>query len=147
MSTVTTAAARTTTPPGRLGDRIGRTMLAIDAIATLGAFAQGIPRVIDAADEHVLTEFWRTTAYLVFAGMWAMLAIAPRKQRGMWELILLQKILVTLFALISLDKPEAGQTAIIDGFVVVTTVAAYFLCRGWVTWKPGALGRDDLLAR
>ena len=128
--------------PAPWADRTGRALLAFDALATLGAFAQGIPRIADAADEQVLTEFWRTTAYIVFAGMWALLAIAPRKQRGMWELILVQKIAVTLFALASIGKPEAVQTAVIDGFVVVTTVAAYILCRGWYTWRPDALGPD-----
>jgi peptidoglycan/LPS O-acetylase OafA/YrhL len=129
--------------PAPWADRTGRTLLAIDALATLGAFAQGIPRVADAADEQLLTEFWRTTAYIVFAGMWALLAIAPREQRGMWELILVQKIAVTLLAIVSIGKPEAAQTAVIDGFVVVTTVAAYVLCRGWYTWRPGALGPDQ----
>jgi len=51
--------------------------------------------------------------------------------------------MVTLFALVSIGKPEAVRTAVIDGFVVVTTVAAYVLCRGWYTWRPGALGPDQ----
>ena len=73
--------------------------------------------------------------------MWALLAIAPRRQRGMWELILVQKLAVTVFALVLLDKPEAVQTAIIDGYVVATTAIAYVLCKGWYTWRPGALGQ------
>jgi hypothetical protein len=117
-------------------DRTGRTLLAIDAVATLGAFAQGIPRIVDAADEHVLTEAWRTLAYLVFAGMWALLAMAPRRQRGMWELILLHKVAFTVIAIVLIDVPEGVQSVIIDGFVSVTTAIAYFLCRGWYTWRP-----------
>jgi hypothetical protein len=49
--------------------------------------------VTAAPAEWVLTEFWRTAAYLVFAGMWALLAARPRSQRGMWELIVLHKVL------------------------------------------------------
>lgn len=71
-----------------------------------------------------------------------MLAIAPRKQRGVWELILVQKIAVTLVATVSISKPAAVRTAAVDGFLVVTTVAAYGLCRGWYSWRPGALGPD-----
>lgn len=132
------------TAPASWADRTGRILLAIDAIATLGAFAQGITRIVDAADEQLLTEAWRTLAYLVFAGMWALLAVAPRRQRGMWELILVHKIAFTLFAVVSIGKPEAAQSAVIDGFLVVTTVAAYVLCRGWHTWRPGALGPDPV---
>ncbi|MCA2217118.1 hypothetical protein [Jidongwangia harbinensis] len=118
-------------------DRIGRSLLAVCAIATMGAFVDGIGRVSDAPDDFLLTEFWRTTAYLVFAGMWALLAVAPRAQRGMFELILLQKTLVTVQALIVMDLPGSALTAAIDGAVVVATLTAYVLCRGWYAWKRG----------
>lgn len=115
-------------------DRIGRTLLALCAIATVGAFVDGIGRTSDAPDDYVLTEFWRTTAYLVFAGMWALLAIAPRAQRGMFELILLQKTVVTVQALIVMGRPGSARTAAIDGALVVATLTAYVLCRGWYAW-------------
>ncbi|MDI5975598.1 hypothetical protein [Amycolatopsis magusensis] len=137
MNTVTTPRVA----PARWADRTGRTVLAVDTVATLGAFATGIPLVLDAADEHVLTEFWRTTAYLVFAGLFTLLAVAPRKQRGLWELILVHKIAVTGFALIVIDKPAAVLTAAIDGVLVLTVVAAYVLCRGWRAWRPAQLDR------
>lgn len=112
--------------------------MAFDAVATMGAFAGGIPRIIDAPDEFLLTEIWRTLAYLVFAGLWTMLALEPRRQRGTWELVLLHKITFTIFAIALLGKPEAAQSAWVDGTLVVTTVAAYFLCRGWYGWRRTA---------
>ena len=124
--------------PAPWADRIGRALLGFDAVATLGAFATGIPRIMDADDAHLLTEAWRTFAYIVFAGLWALLAIAPRGQRGVWELVIVHKVAVTVFALAAFTKPEAPQTAVIDGVLVVTTLAAYVLCRGWSTWRPSA---------
>jgi hypothetical protein len=121
--------------PAPWADRIGRTLLALCAAATLVAFAEGTTLIANTPEEYVLTEFWRTTAYLVFAGLWAFLAAAPRTQRGMWELILLQKVLVTVHALVYLDLPGAVRTAWIDGAVVVATVVAFVLCRGWRTWR------------
>ena len=109
--------------------------MAFDAVATMGAFARGIPRIIDAPDEFLMTEIWRTLAYLVFAGLWTMLALEPRRQRGVWELVLLHKIAFTLFAIVLFDKPEAAQSTLVDAILVVTTVAAYFLCRGWYGWR------------
>ncbi|ANY07887.1 hypothetical protein [Pseudonocardia sp. HH130630-07] len=126
--------------PTPWADRTGRLLLAVCALATLGAFADGINRILAAPDEYALTEFWRTTAYLVFAGLWAMLALRPRGQRGVWELVLLQKGLVTAHALLNLDLPYAVRSAWIDGLLVVATVAAFVLCRGWLTWRPGAAG-------
>jgi hypothetical protein len=124
-----------TPSPG--ADRLGRALLALCAAATLVAFADGITRIAGAPDDYVLTEFWRTTAYLVFAGMWALLAVAPRAQRGMFELILLQKVLVTAQALLVMGLPGTLQTAVIDGAVVAATAAAYVLCRGWYAWQNG----------
>ncbi|MFI5915800.1 hypothetical protein [Dactylosporangium sp. NPDC051541] len=143
MSTTSTStAAARLGGRGPVPDRIGRILLAVCAVATLGAFADGITRVSRAPDDYLLTEFWRTMAYLVFAGMWALLAAAPRAQRGLFELIMLHKGAVTAQALLAWDLPGGKQTAIIDGAVVTATAVAYVLCRGWYAWRrsgpPGA---------
>ncbi|MFY1687472.1 hypothetical protein [Plantactinospora sp. WMMB782] len=116
-------------------DRTGRILLAICSIATFGALAQGIQQMIDSSDEQLMTEAWRTLAYVVFAGLWAMLAVWPRGQRGVWELVLFHKIAITVFALAVIDVPTAKQHVVIDGSLVVATAAAYFLCRGWYSWR------------
>ncbi|MDR7276286.1 hypothetical protein [Catenuloplanes atrovinosus] len=121
--------------PSRTADRIGRTLLALCAAATMVAFANGITRVASAPDDYLLTEFWRTVAYLVFTGLWVLLAWAPRAQRGVWELILLHKGVVTVQALLFLHLPGAVLTAWIDGTVTAVTVAALILCRGWQSWR------------
>ncbi|GAB3820458.1 hypothetical protein [Kribbella italica] len=121
--------------PAPWADRIGRTLLAFDAVATVGAFAYGIGRVLEASDATVQMEFWVTTAYLVFAGLWALLAWRPRQFRGLWELVLAQKIAVTVFAFVLIDTDGASRNAVSDTIMVVTTLAAYFLCRGWLTWR------------
>lgn len=72
----------TTDLPLPAADRIGRILLAVRAVATLGAFVDGSLRISDAPDDFVLTEFRRTTAYLVFAGLWALLAVAPGPNGG-----------------------------------------------------------------
>ena len=124
-------------PPG--ADLVGRALLLLCALSTTAAFIDGAYRVGAAPAEWLLTEFWRTTAFLVFGGMWALLAVRPRSQRGMWELIVLHKTLVTVHALTVLDLPGAAQTAWVDGALVAATVAAWVLCRGWLTWhrEPG----------
>lgn len=132
--------------PSPVADRIGRMLLALCAAATLGAFADGFTRIAAAPPDYVLTEFWRTTAYLVFAGLWALLAIAPRGQRGLWELILLQKSLVTVHALAFLDLPGAVRTALVDGAVVTATVLAWVLCHGWQTWRQPVAPRTTATA-
>jgi hypothetical protein len=121
--------------PTALADRIGRGLLGLCSVATLGAFAQGIQIMTEVPDERVITEAWRTFAYIVFAGLWAMLAIAPRRQRGVWELVLVQKIAITVFALIAFDLPDAQKTFVVDLSLVLATALAYVLCRGWYGWR------------
>ncbi|MDG4809507.1 hypothetical protein O7634_22395 [Micromonospora sp. WMMD1120] len=142
MITQTDVATAATAPP-RWQDLTGRILMAITAATTLVPFVEGVTRLGDLSDDLILTEYWRTCAYLVFAGMWALLAVAPRKQRGMWELLLLHKIAVTIQAAFIIDVPHAKLTVIADGFVSLMTIAAYLLCRGWHTWRRGALGPND----
>ncbi|PRY38869.1 hypothetical protein [Umezawaea tangerina] len=131
------ANAVTVDAPSALADRIGRGLLAACSVATAAAFAGGIKLVTEVSDERVLTEAWRTFAYIVFAGMWAMLAVAPRAQRGVWELLLVQKSAITVFALVFFDLPDAKQTFFVDCSLVVATVVALVLCKGWHGWRRG----------
>jgi peptidoglycan/LPS O-acetylase OafA/YrhL len=125
--------------PAPWADRTGRGLVAFDAVATLVAFADGVMKMGDMPDDRLLTEAWRTFAYLVFAGLWALLAVAPRRQRGLWELVLLHKIVFTVFAFAMIgDVPEAQTTGLIDLGLVVTTGLAYVLCRGWYAWRTTA---------
>lgn len=131
---MTAATDAVTGAPPRGADLVGRGLLALCALSATVAVAEGATRVAAAPAEWVLTEFWRTAAYLVFAGMWALLVARPRSQRGLWELIVLHKVLVTAQALLVIDLPGAAQTAWVDGALLVATLTAWVLCRGRLTW-------------
>jgi len=69
-----------------------------------------------------------------------MLALWPRSLPGVWELVFLHKIAVTVYAIVILGAPEAGTAAVVDATLVVTTALAYLLCRGWQSWRGVAIG-------
>jgi hypothetical protein len=119
----------------RTADRIGRGLMGLDALTTLIPLISGILVLTTVPDDRIITEAWRTFAYAVFVGLWAVLAIWPRTLPGLWEVLIFQKTAITVFSLAMLSKPEAAQTAVVDSILVVTTVAAYILCRGWTPWQ------------
>jgi hypothetical protein len=119
-------------------DWIGRTVLALLAITTLYAFADGCRIVANDGDDRIWVDVWRTTAYLVFAGLFAMLAVAPRTRWGVWELVFGQKLAVTIFGLTHFTVNEARLDASTDLGLVIALAVAYVMCRGWHTWRSRA---------
>lgn len=132
-TTSTTSAS--TGAPTRRADRIGRGLSALNAVASLAAFANGVLLVLAAPDATLVVETWRTLGFLVFAGLWALLAIWPRSLPGVWELVLVHKVAVTVLFLSYGAAPDARATGLIDLGVVLTTLIAYALCRGWLSWR------------
>lgn len=56
----------------------------------------------------------------------------------MWELVLLHKTAITVFAFAVGDVPDVRTTGLIDLGVVLTAGLAYVLCRGWYAWRTTA---------
>jgi peptidoglycan/LPS O-acetylase OafA/YrhL len=121
-------------------DQVGRGLLGLLALSTVYAFVDGLRLVAAAGDDRLWVEFWRTTAYLVFAGLFAMLAVAPRTRWGVWELVFAQKLAVTVFGLANFGVNEARRDATTDLVLVVVMAIAYVLCRGWHTWRSPEVG-------
>ncbi|MFM9442675.1 hypothetical protein [Streptomyces acidiscabies] len=130
---------KTTAPTGRgptaRADTIGRWLLLIATLATIVAFINGVTLMKDAPDSRLWVEGWRTSAYLVFAGLFALLAAAPRAQRGVWELVICQKTALVIMAVVMGDVREARTAGLTDLGLVLVVIAAYVLCRGWYGWR------------
>jgi hypothetical protein len=136
--TAATDATATVAHPAPWADRIGRGIMAVNAAAALLAFASGLMIMASVSDERVITEAWRTFAYIFFAGIWVILTVSPRRQKGLWELLLFQKGAITAYSFVMWHLPDAPLTALIDLAVTGTTLIAYVLCRGWLAWRTSS---------
>jgi uncharacterized BrkB/YihY/UPF0761 family membrane protein len=67
---------------GTLRDTAGRGVMVLTALSTLVAFADGLRRMHAASDDRLWIEGWRTFGYVVFAGLFAVLAARPRRSPG-----------------------------------------------------------------
>lgn len=117
-------------------DRIGRLILAAVVFLTLAAFADGLRSISIAKVDRIWVETWRTFAYVVFAGLFAILAMKPRSSPGIWELAFGHKTAVVLFGVWLGDRvPEVSLAVKIDFLLVVLILFAWVLCRGWLSWS------------
>jgi len=118
--------------------KIGQALLAVAAIATAAVFIGGFTIVARAPDDRIWVEIWRTTAYGVFAGLFALLAHAPRSQRAIWALVFGQKLTLVIFGALVGDVNEARRATVVDFGLVVILVTSFILCRAWYAWRPRA---------
>ena len=125
--------AATAPSPGR--DRIGRLLMAIAAVGAVGPFAPGVGNMQGAAPDRLWVEAWRTFGFLVFAGMFALLALFPRSARGLWELSFAHKAGMVVFSLFAGDVAEARFAGRVDILLVAMIAAAWWLCQGWKSWS------------
>ena len=73
-------------------DRIASGLLALCALGALAATATAATELSDIEGTARLAETWRLFGFPVFAGLFLILARAPRRIAGLWELILANKM-------------------------------------------------------
>lgn len=136
-----TAARYATKPVHEARNRAARYLMITLAVATLGAFANAAIEFGRLPPDRLVAGTWQMLGFAVFAGLFALLAIWPRRMPGLWELILFHKAGVTLMNLglietVSGPMPSDNPAAVvmIDGTLIVVTLLAYVLAQGWRPW-------------
>jgi hypothetical protein len=120
-------------------DRFGRGLMLLASIGALAAFVFSIDAVRSASSNIIWVEAWRMFGFLVFAGMFALLAIRPRRSPGMWELAFFHKVAMGIAAVVLSGVPEAASAGMIDAVLAVMIAVAYVATRGWLSWRVRAL--------
>lgn len=135
------AASYVANPVPAARDKSARYLMIALSVATLGAFANAAAEFGRLLPDRLIVGTWQMLGFAVFAGLFALLAIWPRRLPGLWELILFHKIGVTLMNLgfigtVSGPMPSDNPAAVvmIDGTLVVVTLLAYVLAKGWRPW-------------
>jgi hypothetical protein len=116
-------------------DRLGRGLMWFAALGAFSAFASALPAVTSATSDTVWIETWRMFGFLVFAGMFVLLALRPRNSAGVWELAFFHKSAMAISALVLSGAKEAAMAGTIDAMLAVLIAVAYLCTRGWTAWK------------
>lgn len=117
-------------------DKIGRALMTVVALLTVAAFVDGLRRMGLANPDRIWVETWRTFGYVVFVGLFTLLALRPRNFPALWELVMAHKLSVSLFGLwLGSAVPEVSVAVKMDLLLVGLIAPAWVLCRGWMGWS------------
>lgn len=119
----------------RWQDRLGRGLMWFAALGALFAFVSAFSAVSKATSETIWVETWRLFGFLVFAGMFVLLALRPRNSAGVWELAFFHKTAMAISAFLLSGAEEAAVAGTIDTILAVLIAIAYICTRGWMAWK------------
>ena len=118
-------------------DRVATGIMLLAAAGALISFIGSINAVAIAGPTTQVVEIWRMYGFVVFAGIYVLLAFWPRHYPGIWELAILDKaaLAVTGLVLLSRGVEDAMTILIFDGSLTVITIAAYILVKGYANWS------------
>lgn len=112
-----------------------RVLMGLSAVAGLAATAMSIQVVREAGPETLVVEIWRLAGFILFSGLFALLAYRPLHYAGVWELVIVNKLTLTIATLtFASDADGAGIVALVDGILTGVLLAAYVLSRAWRGW-------------
>lgn len=122
-------------------DRAALVLMLLAALGAISAFVGSVGTATAAGPETVVVEAWRTYGFLVFAGLFVLLAFRPRHYAGVWELVFFHKGAMSVTAALAGGGATGAPTVVVvDGILAAVTLAAYLLARGYTGW---ARLRDD----
>ncbi len=117
-------------------DRLARILMILLGLSATGAFAGAAATIGDFAPDRVGVEIWRMLGYLVFAGLFVLLGIFPRRLPGLWELVFLHKAGKVVLLVFVFEAADPELTIVVDSTLSVVTLFCYLLTQGWRAWTP-----------
>src|SRR5215510_2669934 len=118
-------------------DRLGTVLLSVCAVGAIVSTISAVQTVSDAGSATEAVETWRLVGFAFFAGIFLLLALAPRQLRGLWELTIVAKLALPVAGATFLSgATDANTFVIFDGVVTVLLVAAYVSMAGWTAARP-----------
>jgi hypothetical protein len=110
-------------------------------VASIGAFANAAIELRVVSPDRLPVETWRMLAFLVFAGLFMLLAYLPRRMTGVWELVFFHKASVPLLLAYVIRARASANASFTDASIIgvdaalaATVFLCYLLTQGWRAW-------------
>lgn len=117
-------------------DRIAKILMILLGLSAVGAFAGAAATIGEFAPDRVGVEIWRMLGYLVFAGLFVLLGIFPRRVPGLWELVFFHKASKVVLLVFVFEASDPELTIVVDSVLSAVTLFCYWLTQGWRAWSP-----------
>jgi hypothetical protein len=136
MTSLHTSRETSPRPVASWRDRVATSLMLLASAGAFISFVSSISDIATAGPATQVVETWRMYGFLVFTGLYLLLAFWPRRYPGVWELTILDKAALSITGLVLLGRGVAGaQTILIaDGVLAVITLIAYVLAKGYTGW-------------
>ena len=136
MANLHTSSETSPRPVSTWRDRMATGLMLLAAVSAFIAFISDVGEVTAASPATLVVELWRWYGFFIFTGLFVLLAFWPRRYPGIWELVLLDKAILSMTGLVLLQRGVAGAQTILlaDGLLAVVTLIAYVLARGYTGW-------------
>ena len=111
--------------------RIAQGILWFLVVLAIAAGIASISDISQATADAKVVETWRVVGFFTFAGIFGILAQKPKLSRGLWALVIVNKLALTIAGLVYMDGQYRGATdlVIFDGAITVLLIIAYTLTR------------------
>lgn len=117
-------------------DRLAKILMILLGLSAVGAFAGAAATIGDFAPDRVGVEIWRMLGYLVFAGLFVLLGVFPRRLPGLWELVFFHKAGKVVLLVFVFEAANPELTIIVDSTLSAVTLFCYWLTKGYRAWLP-----------
>lgn len=117
-------------------DRLAKILMILLGLSAIGTFMGAAATIGEFAPDRIGVEIWRMLGYLVFAGLFVLLGIFPRRLPGLWELVFFHKAGKAALLVLVFEATDPELTIIVDSTLSVVTLFCYFLAQGWRAWMP-----------
>lgn len=116
--------------------RLATAILVLAALGAVVSFVVTALSIRSADPETLVVESWQLFGFLVFAGIFLLLAYRPNQYPGIWELVIFHKAAIAVFLFgVGSDTVSAMSVVIIDGMLAIALIGAYLLVRGYRNWN------------
>lgn len=118
-------------------DAVGRSVMALLALSALAAAGMSASGLDSFGADRIWVEAWRMFGLIAFAALFALLARFPRRLPGIWEVAFLHKAALFVFGGFATGAAER-ESMWVDLILALCIALAWWLCRGWQSWKGPA---------